>query len=308
VAVPSLESITAVITNWGTPDDTIRAARALAGDGLPLERIVVVDNGSADESYQRFQSELAGCVLVGLDENVGYARGANAGARRLPGTAYAFVNSDAFLQRPGTLHALLAPLDNESVAVVAPRLLNVDLSLQPNVVPVNRPGAALARASGLSRLIPNRWQPHWSTHWDHSSSREIECADGAVLLVRGGAWDQLGGFNEGSEMYAEDLDLCWRARKRGWKVWFAHEAQFVHVGAGTTRRTWSNPHRAERIGRAEAVMIRRNLDRVRAELTLAFICAGLAARWLLFTALRRQEAAAALRGYLRGYVGRTSDA
>jgi N-acetylglucosaminyl-diphospho-decaprenol L-rhamnosyltransferase len=304
MSVPELDRVTAVISNWATPHYTIRAARALADDGLSPDRIVVVDNGSQDNSFELFRTKLAGFVLMRLEQNLGYARAANLGARRLPGAAYLFVNSDAFLHRPGSLRALVAPLARGSVGVVAPRLLNVDLSLQRSVVPVNRPATALARASGLSRLVPNEWQPRWSTHWDHSSSRVVEAADGAVLLVRGETWDALGGYDERSYMYAEDLDLCWRARKTGRQVWFAHEAEFVHVGAGTTRRTWGDPQRAERIGRAEAAMIRRHLGSVRAPLTIGFISAGVLARWLVFTAMRRREAAAALRGSLRGYLGR----
>jgi GT2 family glycosyltransferase len=304
MSVPEPDRVTAVISNWGTPHYTMRAARALADDGLPPDRIVVIDNGSEDDSFERFRTELAGFVLMRLEQNLGYGRAANLGARRLPAAAYLFVNSDAFLRRPGSLRALLAPLAEESVGIVAPRLLNVDLSLQRSVVPINRPAAAFVRATGLSRLVPNQWQPRWSTHWDHSSSREVEAADGGVLLVRRETWDALGGYDEHSHMYAEDLDLCWRASKLGRKVWFAHEAEFVHVGAGTTRRTWGDPQRAERIGRAEAAMIRRNLQSVPARLTLAFITAGIAARWLVFSALRRREAAAALRGSLRGYLGR----
>jgi GT2 family glycosyltransferase len=190
------------------------------------------------------------------------------------------------------------------VGIVAPLILNEDLSLQPSVVPTNSPAVALVRASGLSRLIPNGSQPAWSTHWDHSSSREIQAINGAVLLARGRTWEELGGFDERIYMYAEDLDLCWRARRRGWKVWFAREASFVHLGRVTSAQHWSNPRRAEMIGRSEAVMIRRHLSRLSASLTLSFISAGLAARWLLFTLARKRDAAASVRGGLRGYLGR----
>ena len=52
----------------------------------------------------------------------------------------------------------------------------------------------------MSWLIPNRWQPRWSTHWDHSSSREIEAAIGAVMLVSAEAWEATGGIRETSFM------------------------------------------------------------------------------------------------------------
>ena len=160
--------LTVVISNWGTPDLTIRSARAVIEDGVPAERVVVVDNGSEDDSYARFQDELADCELVRLEENIGFARASNLGARTLPGDAYLFLNNDAFVEKPGSVAALLACLEDEEVGVAAPRILNPDLSLQPTVVPTSSPLVELVRASGLSRFVPNGAQPSWSTHWDHA--------------------------------------------------------------------------------------------------------------------------------------------
>lgn len=304
-SVARASSITVVITNWGTPDLTIRSARAVIEDGIPPERVVVVDNGSADDSYPRFQAQLGGCTLVRLEKNVGFAGGSNAGARALAGDAYLFVNNDAFVHAPGSVERLLACLHDPAVGVATPRVLNPDLTLQRTVVPASSPAVELVRASGLSRFVPNRFQPSWSTHWDHATAREIRAVNGAVLLVRGRTWDDLGGFEEQAYMYTEDLDLCWRARRRGWKVWFTPEAEFVHLGNVASGRNWSSPQRAEMIGRAEATMIRRHLPRVRAEATIGLISAGLAARWLAFgLLLRDREAAESVRAGLRGYLGR----
>jgi GT2 family glycosyltransferase len=296
------DDVTVVIANYETTDYTIRSVQSLVADGVPEQRIVVVDNGSADDGYSRFQREIPRCVLIRLEQNIGFARASNVGARALPGAAYLFVNSDAFLHRGGSMDRLVQALTDRTVGVVVPRLLNEDLTLQPKVAPLNSPATALVRASGLSRFIPNRWQPYWSMHWDHSESREIQASSGVVLLVRGEVWHQLGGFDESSLMYAEDLDLCWRARKRGWKVWFVHDAEFVHLGRGATSKTWGDPQRAELVGRAEAAMIHRHLGRVRGGLTLGFITAGLGARVAFYSARRDREAAAALRGSLRGYL------
>lgn len=292
--------ITAVILNWHTADFTIRSVRALAGDGVPLERIVVVDNGSTDDSYERFGREIPGAVLVRLEENIGFARASNLGARTLPGSSYLMVNSDAFLYRPGSVDRLVAALDDPDVGVVAPRILNLDGTLQPSVVPLTTPAVAAVRASGVSRFLPNRVQPSWSTHWDHSESREIQAVNGAVLLVRRETWDALGGFDERIHMYAEDLDICWRARRLGQKVWFVHDAEFLHVGAGSTGGDERDPGRAERIARSEAVMLTRNLSPAAARLASGFMAAGLVGREAVYRALRRPTAAAEMRGSLRG--------
>jgi GT2 family glycosyltransferase len=297
-------ALTVVICNWETPDLTIRSAQAVIADGVPAEQVVVVDNGSEDDSYGRFQTELAGCELVRLDENIGFAGAANVGAGRLPADAYLFVNNDAFVEKAGSVEALLVMLEDERVGVAAPRILNADLTLQSTVVPISSPLVELVRASGVSRFLPNAIQPSWSTHWDHAQAREIQAVNGAVLLVRGRAWEELGGFSERAYMYAEDLDVCWRARLGGWKVWFTPGAEFVHLGNVASGRHWTNPQRAEMVGRSEADMIRTHRSRPSAALTVGLISAGLAARWLVCTVVGKREAAASLRGGLRGYLGR----
>lgn len=305
----TLDSLTVVIANYGTPDYTIRAVDALVADGVPPGRIIVVDNGSADDSFARFQERIPDTVLVRLDENIGFARASNRGAEELPGEAFMFVNSDAFLHSPGTAERMVGWLHDPRIGVVVPRLLNEDETLQPNVVPTSRPSVALVRASGLSRFVPNRFQPRWSTHWDHASTRAIEAANGAVLLVRAETWHELGGFDEEFFIYAEDLDLCWRARAAGWIVWFVHDAEFVHVGGGATGSDWMDAGRAERIGRSEARMIRRHLRKPAAEATLALMKTGLGARWLAFRLLGNERAAGTMRGTLRGLAdGRRSGA
>jgi N-acetylglucosaminyl-diphospho-decaprenol L-rhamnosyltransferase len=297
-----MESLTVVITNWETPDYTIRSATAVIDDGVPANRIVVVDNGSRDDSVSRFERELPDCRLVVLPENVGFARAANAGVAALDGSAYLIVNNDAFVHRPGSIQRMLDAFADERVGIVVPRLLNPDRTLQPTVKPLDTPAVSLARATGLSRLIPNRWQPRWSTHWDHRSSRVVSAADGAVLLVRAEPWEQLGGFSVTSHMYAEDTGLCWRAAELGWKVWFEADAQFIHLGNATASRRWTNPERAERWSRSEAQLIRERLSPFSATLSILFTAGGLAGRAFVFSLLRQRDRAASARAQLRGYL------
>jgi N-acetylglucosaminyl-diphospho-decaprenol L-rhamnosyltransferase len=155
VAPTAVDSLTAVVSNWETTDYTTRCVDALVGDGVPARRIVIVDNGSRDDSFDRLSERFTDALVLRLEENVGYARAMNHGARALPGSAYLLLNSDAFLHRRESVAAMLAALADETVGIVVPRLLNEDLTLQPTVMPTNSPAVALARASGLRRLIPN---------------------------------------------------------------------------------------------------------------------------------------------------------
>lgn len=121
------------------------------------------------------------------------------------------------------------------------------------------------------------------------------------MLVRGTTWEEIGGFPEAGFMYAEDLAICMEATRRGAVIRFCSEAQFVHLGGGSTRTRWTDERRAERVGQANAGLIREYLPPRDARLTLAFMRAGFAGRLALWKLAGRHAAAAEQRGYLRGY-------
>jgi N-acetylglucosaminyl-diphospho-decaprenol L-rhamnosyltransferase len=297
--------LTAVVLNWRTPGHTIRSVRALLADGVPADRVVVVENGSGDGSAERLRENLPESRLVALDENIGFARGNNLGARVLPADAYLFVNSDAFVHAPGSVQRLIEALDDPTVGIAVPRLRNEDLTLQPSVVPFSTPLSELVRASGLSRFVPNRLQPRLATHWDHSESRRIQAAIGAVMLVRGRTWDELGGFDERHFIYVEDHELFRTAARQGWKAQFVAEAEFIHLGGAAASQRWGDPQRAEHVARAEAAMIREHLGPVRARLTIALMAGGVGIRAILHRLRGDRGAAAVQAAWFRGYVLRS---
>ena len=294
-------ALTTIVVNWRTPQLTVRAVRALTEDGVSPADVVIVDNASEDGSVDAIRAALPGVEVLALPENVGFACANNEAVRRRPAEAYLLVNSDAIVHREGTVRALLDVLAQPDVGIVVPLLLNEDLSVQPNVAPLPSPLVAGVQASGLSRLVPDRLQPSLGTYWRHGSERDVQAATGAVMLVRRSVWDELHGFDESSFMYAEDRDLCWRARLAGRRVRFTPRAAFVHLGNASAADRWSAAQRAERVGKAEGAMLRRHLGPVRAAVTLALIRGGLAARVAGARLAGRPEAASRFRGSLRGF-------
>jgi N-acetylglucosaminyl-diphospho-decaprenol L-rhamnosyltransferase len=297
-----LTRLTAVVLNWGRPDLTIRCVRSLIADGVPEGRVVVVDNGSLDDSYEQFCEVLSGCALVRLPTNVGIGRALNRGALELPGDDYLLLNNDAFVHDPGSVARLVQAMRRNHIGVAVPRLLNDDLTLQPNIVAPMTPRTAFVGAIGLSRLIPNRWQPYWSTHWDHGESRAVICASGAVFAVRGEVWRQLGGITEERWMYGEDIDLCRRATALGWKIWFERDATFVHLGSSTVSGHWTDATRASMIAQSEIVMLDKQLPKYSARLTVLFLFLGAGARWIVFSVSGAKERAGVFRSVMKVHL------
>ena len=101
-------------------------------------------------------------------------------------------------------------------------------------------------------------------------------------------------------MYAEDIDLSWRADEAGLKTWFCAEAEFVHTGGASSGRRWHDQERWRRIAAAETEMIREHLSPTQAAVALGVTRLGVAARVACFTLLGKRDAAAGYRGFLEG--------
>jgi hypothetical protein len=208
-------------------------------DSLDGVDTVVVDHGSQDGTLELVRERFPGATLI-EQENKGFGAGNNAGMRAASGRWYLLLNSDAWLE-PGALDALVAFADaHPDTAVVGPRLLNPDRTLQrsvrgfPSVWRIATEYLFLRKLAPRSRAL----NAFYAGGFDHDTPREAEFLMGSVLLVRPEAVEQVGGFDERYFMFSEETDWCFRFREAGWKVWFFPGAEAVHVGGSTTKQNW----------------------------------------------------------------------
>jgi GT2 family glycosyltransferase len=236
----SRPDLSVCIVNWNTRDDLEEAVCSVlrAEPELALQ-VVVVDNASEDGSPEMVRERFPGVQLIEARENLGFARGYNRAGEAAWGRYLLMLNPDTVTQ-PGALWRLVDFLDSqEQVGAAAPRLVNSDGSLQYSCRRFPRPLAAVFRNTLLGRLAPgNRFaREYLMADWDHGTVREVDWASGAALCVRREAWEEVGGFDEGFFMYAEDVDWCLRARQAGWRICYVPEAVIVHrVGRSSDQR------------------------------------------------------------------------
>jgi GT2 family glycosyltransferase len=220
------------VVTWNTADVTADALRRLldADQGCEL-RLLVRDNASSDGTPETLARLVPEADVDAGTENLGFAGGVNTLLVRARAPWFFLLNSDAWPE-PKAIRTLVDTARRyPRAAAVAPRLVNPDGSLQHSTYAF--PSLRLAAASALGpRAIGHRRAERLMLvgAWEHQRPREVDWAIGAALLLRREAVEGVGPFDERFFMYVEDLEWCWRARKRGWEIRFEPEAVVVHIG------------------------------------------------------------------------------
>lgn len=233
-----------VVVSYRTPELSERAAASAAASGA---HAVVVDNASGDDTIERLQ-RIDGVALIESAANVGFGRAANMGASHADGHFLVFLNSDAELTA-GTLDRLAEELSHHAGrAIVGPRLVEPDGSVQASAGLLPAPGDLTVRALGLHRL--GRWLtrlpilrtlvrqlPYASEHASAEMATETidtNMVSGACFAIGREAFWELGGFDERFFMYFEDADLCKRAAAAGMPIRYVPSAVVTHIGGASS--------------------------------------------------------------------------
>ncbi|MCK4872282.1 MAG: glycosyltransferase family 2 protein [Phycisphaerales bacterium] len=233
-----------IIVSYKVPellDDCLASIFAQPTD-LACE-ILVVDNAPGDGSAEIVREKYPQVTLLEPDDNLGFAGGNNFAARQATGRRLLLLNPDTIVldDAIGTLWAFAD--SKPSAGIVGGRTVRKDGSLEPTCCWAD-PGLwpLLCKATALnvvmkgSRLF-DREAMGW---WQRDDDRQVDIITGCFLMIDRSVWDELGGFDPRFFMYAEEVDLCWRVRKTGREIWFAHEPEIVHlVGASASKATGS---------------------------------------------------------------------
>ena len=231
-------TVSAVVVNYKAPDHLVQCIRSLRAEGVG--DVVVVDNHSGDGSLEALAADDPGARFLDTGANLGYGTAANRGAALALGDLLLVCNSDVVLQS-GAVKALAAVLDaDRRVAIAGPRVQNADGTLYPSPRTFPDLGVAIGHAF-LGQVAPgNRFTRRYRMlDWDHAQALDADWVSGACFMARREAWAAVGGFDESYFMYAEDVDLCWRAKRAGWSVAFEPAASVTHAqGASSDLRPY----------------------------------------------------------------------
>ena len=222
----------AVVVTHNSAED-LRGLLASVPLRAAFDRIVVIDNGSTDDTMS--VAETSGVELVARRVNDGFGAGANVGSKLVSGNAFAILNPDIAFQTPAVVKRALGHFEDPRVGVVVPSLRLPDGRLQDSVREIPSPGSLVARR--LVRSQAERGAIPVNTVAD------VPWAVAACWFVDRGWFERIGGFDQRYFLYFEDVDYCVRLFKHGGLVRFDPGAVVEHRHRGDSRKAlfgWAN--------------------------------------------------------------------
>ncbi len=201
--------------------------------------IIIVDNNSQDETTKIIEIEYPQVVLVKNSKNLEYAKANNQGIKLAQHKYILFLNPDTKLHN-NFFPPLIEYLEkNPMVGAIAPKILNLDLTIQDSVRSFPNYSILLWELTGLARLFPQhktfgRWR---MKYFNYNQLSEIEQPMASCLLVRRNAIVEVGDFDESFPLFYNDVDFCFRLKQAGWKIIYFPYASVIHHRGASTKRT-----------------------------------------------------------------------
>ncbi|MDH7513562.1 MAG: glycosyltransferase family 2 protein [Clostridiales bacterium] len=191
--------------------------------------VVVVDNNSADGSQELVRTSFSWAKLIENSENLGYAKGNNRGIQGSRGKFVLLLNPDTVVPS-GALSTLLAELKARPEAgAIGPALVHEDQTFQVSF------GRKVSFFSELVQKLARN--PYYKARLKAGlPARETGWLSGACLLLRRTALEEAGVFDENFFLFFEDIDLCLRLRKKGFRLIFEPRIKVLHAGGASTSR------------------------------------------------------------------------
>ncbi len=200
----------------------------------PFE-FILVDNNKNKERKEQIKKEFPKIKVLQNPKNYGYARGINGGLRESQGDFVLALNPDILVFEK-TIDAMVAYMEkNPEIAVLGPKLLNADQTLQYSCRRYPQFWTMVFRRGPFKKLVKEQIQEYEMHDMDHSKSQEVDWMCGGFLLIRKEVFEKIGYMDEFYFLYFDDVDFCRRAQKVG-KVIYYPEVAAIHSASYESKK------------------------------------------------------------------------
>jgi GT2 family glycosyltransferase len=230
-------TLSVLMVNYNTGERTCECLESLYRNGVANMQVVLVDNGSKDDSVALIGRRFPEVRIIEAGGNLGFARAVNLAADNASGEHLLLLNPDATVL-PGALEALQRyAVAHPRNGVYGGRTEHTDGSVDTSSS-WGRPTlwSMFCYASGLSTVFKRNplFDPESLGSWNRDTVREVPIVTGALFMVPRDVWRRVGGMDRLYFLYGEDADFCRRAEDLGYRPVVVPAARVQHDGGGST--------------------------------------------------------------------------
>ena len=267
--------VSIVILNWNGVDMMRRFLPSVVANS-PEADIIVVDNGSTDDSLLYLETEMPQVRRVLLDKNYGFAEGYHRGLKEVESPYYLLLNSDVEV-REGWLQPMLSYMDaHPEVAACQPK---IRCQWAPEYFEYAGASGGFIDAYGYPFCRGRIFSTVEKDEGQYDDVLPVLWATGASLMIRSRDYWEVGGLDGRFFAHQEEIDLCWRLRSRGRGVVVVPQSVVYHLGGGTLPQ--GNPRKEYLNFRNNMLLLYKNLPEDRLRPSCA--CASGSTCWLPFS-------------------------
>lgn len=212
----------------------------------PVE-VIVVDNSPGDGTAEIVHQDFPWVRYSAPGGNLGFGRANNLGYRQSAGEFVLFLNPDTVSEAGALEHCLRRLQTEPDIGLISPKLVQpdglMDLACRRSI-PTLWDG--FCRASGLAAAFPRRrlFAGYNLTHLPENGTYDVGAINGAFMLTRRAVLEQAGLFDEMFFMYGDDLDLCIRVARAGYRIVYDGRVQIVHLKGLSVAKDYDRMARA----------------------------------------------------------------
>ncbi|MBQ2897679.1 MAG: glycosyltransferase family 2 protein [Clostridia bacterium] len=226
-------TLSVIIVNYNTKELLKKCVESVISTFSEAE-IIVVDNASSDKSRELIKTLDVKYVL--LEQNLGFSKANNIGLKEATGDAVLFLNPDTIVKENTLKRCLEFLQSHPDAGAVGCRVVLPDGKMDKACkrkfpTPFNSFCTLFKIAKIFPRLGYNL------SYLDDDGVYEVDCLVGAFMMCSVSAIKKTGGFDENFFMYGEDIDLCLRIKKAGFKIWYLGDHEIIHVKGAAGKRS-----------------------------------------------------------------------
>lgn len=234
-------SVSVIIVYFNTPSEILKALSSIKNAmGNYVYEIVIVNNYSSKPLPKQIKS-FSGVRIINNEQNMGYGKALNQGAKAVKGKYLVLSNSDIIFLSNSIAKMIKKLENNPSIGIIGPQFLDLEQRVQ--MVGSDMPflPQAIFAFSFFNKFFPNNpfSKKYYLSDFDRNTEKEIPALCGACLVIKKSMFERIKGFDERFFMYFEEADICYRVKMRGYKPLYYPTARVIHlIGKSSSDKKW----------------------------------------------------------------------